>query len=168
MKLDVNGDLLFQPPLLQQIDAKLDIGFQLGEVLFRGARAGHFGDNGLRPQPRLGQMLERDLAQMQHVAHGIGDQPRVDFPHEGAALGAGLHLDEARDFQRAQGFADGVAAGLELTRQLALGRQLVARTQLAAPHLVAELVDDLFEDAAGADRGEAHGDLLIPIPPFAS
>jgi hypothetical protein len=75
--------------------------------------------------------------------------------HEGAAAGA--RLDDPEELERAQRLADGRPRYLELLREGALGRQLIAGPELALFKERFDLLDDaLVEPAApdGLDYGQ--------------
>ena len=63
----------------------------------------------------------------------------------------------ARHFQTAQRLAQDVAADAELLREVALGRQLVARLENAERQLLADALADFLERAPGVDRAELTG-----------
>ena len=53
-------------------------------------------------------------------------------------------------------FADGGAVGVELLRELTLGRQEVARLVFAGEDGVTDLVGDAVGELGSHDRGERH------------
>src|SRR5207248_8521944 len=72
-----------------------------------------------------------------------------DLLHEGAAARA--RLDDAEELQRAQRLAHRCARDLELVRQSALRRQLLARPQLTPLEERLDLLDDALIQPAAAD-----------------
>ena len=136
----------------------VDVGLERVEVGAGRALAGQAHHQVLDVQARLGQLGDRDRAEAQHVAHHVVHAVRVARLDEGAALGALLQADDAGDLEAAQRFAQGVAADAELQRELALGRQLVARAQRAGGDLGADPLADLLEGAPGVDRLEDRRD----------
>jgi hypothetical protein len=74
---------------------------------------------------------------------------RGDLTDERAATGVGL--DDAEELERAQGLADGGARDLELLGERALGRELVAWTELALLQEGLDLLDDALVQPAPSD-----------------
>src|SRR4030095_14493732 len=72
--------------------------------------------------------------------------------HEGTVPAA--RLDHGVTLQQAVGFCHRVGIDLQIRRQLADGRQRRARLQVAAPHCLANLVDQLGEHRHGVGDGE--------------
>src|SRR5205085_6456854 len=70
--------------------------------------------------------------------------------HERAAAGA--RLDDPEELERAQRLADGRARYLELLGEGALGRELIARVELAFLEERLDLLDDALVQPASADR----------------
>src|SRR6266542_422756 len=83
--------------------------------------------------------------------------------HERAAAGADADLHQAVGLEDAQRLADGDATDAEVLAQLALGRQPVARLELALPHEHADLVDDDPGDAPRVDAVEQAGGRLATL-----
>src|SRR6266567_3057596 len=73
---------------------------------------------------------------------------------------ADADLDQAVGLQDAQRLTHGHPADAEVLAELALGRQPVARLQLALPHEQADLVDDDPGDAPRVDSVEQPGGCL--------
>jgi hypothetical protein len=109
------------------------------------ALAGHPHHDLAQPDARFGQCFRRDRAQVIEVAQAVDHHVRVAGQHEGAAGGALAQLDHPRQFQCPQRFAQRVAADVELGREIALGRQAIARLQLAAGHQLADLRRNVLE-----------------------
>ena len=136
----------------------VDVGLQRVEVGAGRALAGEAHHQVLDVDARLGQLGDRDRAEAQQVADDVVHPVGVARLDERSALGALVQADDAGDLEAAQRFAQGVAADAELQRELALGRQLVARAQRAGGDLGADAVADLLEGAAGVDRLEHRGE----------
>ena len=94
---------------------------------------------------------------MQHILQRIGDDAGIGDRNEGTAAHALAKLDRAGDLQHAQRLAHGGAADVELFGEVAFGRQLVAGLELPRFDLLANLDDDLLEDAPRFD-GREHAD----------
>ena len=101
---------------------------------------------------RLGQMLGRNRAEMEHVAQAGDDGVAGALAHEGAAAGALLQAQQAGVFQRPQRLAQGVARYSELLGQQALGGQSIAGPQAPVGQLDPNLLGDFFECARSPDR----------------
>ena len=103
---------------------------------------------------RLGQMLGRNRAEMEHVAQAGDDGVAGALAHECAAAGALLQAQQAGVFQRPQRLAQGVARYSELLGQQALGGQSIAGPQAPIGQLDPNLLGDFFECARSLDRAE--------------
>jgi hypothetical protein len=62
-----------------------------------------------------------------------------------------MGLDDAEELERAQRLADGGARDLELLRERALWRELIARAQLALLEERLDLLDDALIEPAASD-----------------
>jgi len=74
---------------------------------------------------------------------------RCDLADERATAGVGL--DDAEELERAQRLADGGPRDLKLLGQRALGRELVARPELALLQEGLDLLDDALVEPAASD-----------------
>ena len=136
--------------------ALLERGAQRLEVDVGGATRGQEGDLGLDEPARLEELRARDAAEPEQRLEVADQRAVVGFAHEVAAGRALAHLDEAAQLERAQPFADRDAAGLEIARELALGRKLLALTQSSFIDLALDVSDDLLVHTRGSD-GRRHG-----------
>src|SRR6185295_19334194 len=154
-----------QPVELQIEAARLAAGRCLGVALIDGggeflevglARAlrrqeGHLG---LDEPPRLDELCARHAPETEESGEVAHQRPVVGLAHEVAAGGALPHLDEAAQLQRAQRLAHGDTAGLEVTGELPLGRQLLALAQTALVDRAFDVGNDLL---VYARRPTCHG-----------
>jgi hypothetical protein len=111
---------------------------------------GQLGHPRLEQSARLehaGDLAEADLltAAQQLARHQLGGD-------EDAARLAAAHLKHARLGQGLDRLAQGRPADPHLRRQVALGRQAVARVQVAALDLLGDLLHGFLEGAASRDR----------------
>src|SRR4029079_7831380 len=111
--------------------ALIDGGDELLDVGLAGALRGQEGHLGLDEPPRLDELRARHAAEPEERGEVAHEWPVVGLAHEVPARGALPHLDETAQLQRAQRLAHGDAAGLEVSGELALGRQLLALAQTA-------------------------------------
>src|SRR5438552_4612999 len=118
--------------------ALLDGRQQVLEVGVGRPLRGQEGHLGLDEPARLDELCARDAAQAEERGEVAHERAVVRFAHEVAARRALAHLDEAAQLERAQRLADGDAARLEITGELALGRQLLTLPQ---PSLVDRAFD---------------------------
>src|SRR5437764_1102693 len=100
-------------------------------------------------------MATKALQMFGHFPLGFVHLTRRNVLDQPSSVRALVEADDAGDLEAAQGFAHRSSADPELQRQLAFGRQLVARTQRSCGHLAANLFADFLEYALGADRREA-------------
>ena len=93
----------------------------------------------------LRQFSHGNRAKTEHVAHDIVHAAGVALLNEGAALDALLQPKHAGHFEAAQCLTQHVAADAELLRQIAFGRELVARLEDAERELLADTLANLLE-----------------------
>src|SRR6185436_18106151 len=103
---------------------------------------------------RFRQFPDRDRAETQHVAHDAVHAAGITRLNEGSALDALLQPKHAGHLKAAQRLAQDVAADAELLRQIAFGRQLVARLEDAERELLADALADFLERAPRVDRAK--------------
>ena len=116
---------------------------------------------GADQDPRFGQVLGADVAQAIQVGKPGDHRVAAAFADEGSARGAFLQFEQARDLQRPQGFAQGIAAHAELVGEIPFRRQAVAGLERLPRELVADLRGDLLERAARG-HGPKRGHQCIP------
>jgi hypothetical protein len=136
---------------------------QVGQVLLGGPGADQRDDPDFHNQPDLGDVGGCQRGQAQQVGQAVKDVLAGGDGHEGTAARGAPDLDQAARFQHPQRLARGVPADAEALTQLPLGREAVARPELALAHQLANLIDDRPGDPAYADfleqssLGEARG-----------
>ena len=145
------------PPQTRHFFRRVDVAADRLDVGLGGPVAGEPHDAGLDQQARFGQVVERDGAEMDKVLDDARHAGRIAGADEGTALDALPELDDAGDFEAAQGLAQSAAADAELHGKLALRRELVARPQGADRELVTDALADLLEGAPAPDRLECQG-----------
>ena len=94
------------------------------------------------------------MAEVEHVTERAGDLAGAARCDESAAPASLFHLNDARDLETADSFAQRRAADVEHLGQFAFGRQAVAGLQFAADQLRADRIADLLEDSASLDGTE--------------
>src|SRR5919198_844573 len=147
----VEARVLFRVRLVRR-DPALLYRERLGELIelrLRDALRGERGDRRLDESAELNDVGQRVAARHERL-----ERPREivrrGLAHERPASCA--RLDDAEQLERAERFADGRARYLETVRELTLGRQLVARLQIALLEERLDLLDDPFVEAAAPDR----------------
>ena len=151
----VTDDLVEARVLLHVRLARGDLSFLRGEDL---AELGQLRvadtRGGQRGECRLDEATELDDI---GDAVATGDEA-VQRPHEivrrhltDERAAAGMGLDDTEELQRAQGLADGGTRDLELLSERALGRELVARPELALLQKGLDLLDDALVEPAPSD-----------------
>jgi hypothetical protein len=130
---------------------------QVLDVLLGGALADQRDDPELQHHAQLGDVLGGHRGHRQVVEDALADALLGRRAHEGAAAGADADLDQPVGLQHAQRLPHGHPADAEVLAELALGRQPVARLELALAHQQADLVDDDPRDAPGVDAVEQPG-----------
>jgi len=130
---------------------------ELGELCLGDALGVKGRDRGLDQPAELDDVRER-VAARDEAGERTGQIVRGSLPNEGAAAGA--RLDDAEELERPQRFANRRARHLELLGELPLGRELIARAQVALLEEALDLLDDALVEAAAADRlDDGQGDL---------
>ena len=98
-----------------------------------------------------------DVVEVVFCSHGPRRERRTELGHEPAAGRTAFRQDVSLGFECRQRLAHPVAAHAESRRELALGRQPVAGTELAAMDASAQLLDDLVRPRR-RQRGDAHAE----------
>src|SRR5579884_3738817 len=109
----------------------------------------------LEDPPQLEEVVHvRVLVEREDETEGALERVRCVGDDEGAAV---RRRDHALRLEHPQRLADGGAADVEALRQLAFGRQRVARLQPARADLAEQLLGDLDVDLATLDGLVARG-----------
>jgi len=105
-----------------------------------------------KPQPRLGQLVERHAAQLIEIAEAVADDVGIALADEGAARAPACRATspERSRLRRASRTAPRLTR--KLFGHLALGRQLVAALQLTRRDAHLDLGRYLVGEAAALDR----------------
>ena len=127
---------------------------QLREVLVARARARERDGAELDDQARLDDVFGRRRRHHHHVGHRLSDLRAGRRSHERPAARADLDRDQPHRLERAQGVAYGHPADAELLRELALGRETVARLEAPGQDRGADLLGDRRGGAGDGDRSE--------------
>jgi hypothetical protein len=141
---------------------RIDVRLKCREI-FRGAsRAGQARDLGADQDPRLGQVLRADRAHVIQVGQPGHRSTAAAFLDEGTAGGTLPEFEQPGDLKGTQGFAQRIAADLELLGKLPLGGQAVADAQRLFRELRADLLGNLLERALARDRAKAVARTFLP------
>src|SRR6185503_3136819 len=111
-------------------------------------------DGGLQQAPGLEQLPHRLAMREDDEGQRLDEGVDRDVADEGAL--AGPDLDQPATLQGAKGLTHRGAADHELLGEVALGRQLIARLQLALRDQLLDLADDLLVDSRALDGLDRH------------
>lgn len=141
-------------PLLRREDLA-----QLSELPVGDALRGERRDRRLDDASELDDVRDR-VAPGDEGLQGAREVVGCDLPDERPATGP--RLDDAAELERPKRFTDRCAGDLELVRERALRRELIAWTQLAALDERLDLRDDPLVELGSPDRldARAQGGLL--------
>src|SRR5262249_16069706 len=126
------------------LGALLERGPQILEVGLGRALGGERGDLGLDEPAGLDELRPRHPAESEQRLEVAHQRSIVHLADEVAAGRAPAGGDEAPQLQRAEGLAHGGAARVEVARELALGRQLLALAQASVVDRALDVADDLL------------------------
>ncbi len=138
--------------IAHQLLLELDNALQPVEVLVGQAAGRHAGDAAVDEDAEFVERLDVEGVEGDEELQWSEQVGGVERGNEGAAALA--RLDDAEDLQAAQGLAHARTADLEHLGKIALGRQLVARLEIARPHQVEDLLGDLLGQRIALDRRE--------------
>ena len=122
---------------------------ELAELRLRDPLGGERRDRGLDETTEFDDVRER-MAARDEVRERPRQVVRRGLPDERSAAGPGL--DDPEQLERSQRLADRSPRDLELLGQLPLGRELIARPEVAALEESLDLVDDPLIKTAPPDR----------------